>query len=57
MLSVLHYGKRIHWCLVVSNLVFYAQSPMAVISGRNIFCFHTVIVKNVNMLKLVYVKS
>ena len=29
-----------------SNLVFYAQSTIAVISGRNTFCYGTEIVKN-----------
>ena len=39
-----------------SNLVCYAQSTIAVISGQNIFCYHTIIVKNVNTLKLVHVQ-
>ena len=39
-----------------SNLVCYAQSTIAVISGQNIFCYHTIIVKNVNTRKLVYVQ-
>lgn len=29
----------------ISNLVFYARPTIAVISGRNIFCYHTVLAK------------
>ena len=38
----------------VSNLVFYAQSTIAVISERNTFCYRTIYVKKkLNTLKLV----
>ena len=37
-----------------SNFVFYVQSGSMVISGRDNFCHHTLNVKNVYVLKLVY---
>ena len=36
----------------VSNLVFYAQSTITVISGRYTFCQYTITVKNMSMLKI-----
>ena len=39
----------------VSYLAFYAQSTSLVISGRVMFRYHTVNVKNAYMLKLVYI--
>ena len=38
---------------LVSKLVVYAQSAITVISGRDIFCYAQVNVKNVYALKLV----
>ena len=39
--------KAISCLTLVSNSVFYAQSTITVISGRDILCHHTVNVKNV----------
>ena len=39
----------------VSNLVFYAQSTITIRSGRDIFCYYTIIVKNMYALNLVYI--
>ena len=36
------------------TFVFYVQSGSMVISGRDNFCHHTLNVKNVYVLKLVY---
>ena len=46
----------IHLVKSLSNLVFYAQSTIRVTSGRGIFCYHTVNVKNVSSLKLVCIQ-
>ena len=39
----------------VNNLVFYDQSTITVISGRYTFCRYTISVKNMSMLKKLYV--
>ena len=41
---------------IVSNLVFSAQSTITVVSRRCTFCRYTIIVKNMFMLKLVYIQ-